>query len=52
MTNTNDEKIKELEAKIADLKGRLPKHSLRPAMLRELEELEDELERLKKERAT
>ncbi len=44
----DSEKIKELEEKIADLKGRLPKHSVRPAMLQELEELEEELERLKK----
>jgi len=44
----DSEKIKELEARITDLKRRFPKHSLRPAMLRELEDLEDELERLKK----
>jgi len=45
----NNEKIKELEAKIADLKGRMPKHSVRPAMLQELEKLEEELEREKRE---
>jgi len=42
------ERIRELEAKIADLEARLPAHSLPPAMLEELEELEEELERLKK----
>jgi len=45
------DKIKELEEKINDLKGRLPKHSVRPAMLRELEELEAEFERLKKQKS-
>ena len=39
------EKIKEIEAKIADLERRWPPHSVPPGMWRELEELEDELER-------
>ena len=47
----SNDKIKELEDKIADLKGRLPKHSVRPAMVRELEELEEELENLKKQKS-
>ena len=38
------ERIKELEAKIADLERRMPRHSVPPAMARELEDLEDELE--------
>jgi len=38
-------RIEELEHRIADLKARLPKHSVPPAMLMELEELEEELER-------
>jgi len=42
------ERIRELEKKIADLEARLPAHSVPPAMLEELEELEEELERLKK----
>jgi len=46
----SNDKIEELEEKIADLKGRLPKHSVRPAMLQELEELEEELEKLKKQK--
>ncbi len=41
---------KELEAKLADLKGRWPAHTVRPWMWQELEELEDELERIKKEK--
>ena len=37
----------ELEREIADLKARWPQHSVPPAMLMRLEELEEELERLK-----
>jgi hypothetical protein len=36
-----------LEREIADLKARWPKHSVPPAMLIRLEELEEELERLR-----
>ena len=43
------EKIAELEAKIEELRTRFPAHSLPPRMLIELEDLEDELEKLKKE---
>jgi hypothetical protein len=39
-------RIQELEREIADLKARWPKHSVPPAMLMRLEELEEELERL------
>ncbi len=46
---TNDEKIKALELKISDLKSRWPPHSVPPNMWQELEELEDELDRLKKQ---
>jgi hypothetical protein len=38
-------RIAELEERIADLKARLPRHSVPPAMFIELEELEEELER-------
>ena len=38
------DRIAELEARIADLKKRLPKHSALPVMLQELEDLEIELE--------
>jgi hypothetical protein len=46
---TDEERIAWLEKKIAELKARLPKHSVPPAMLMELEELEDELEALRVE---
>jgi L-lactate utilization protein LutB len=42
--------IKELEEKIAELKKRWPAHSVPPAMLQELDDLEEALvEELKKE---
>jgi hypothetical protein len=37
--------LKELEKRIHDLRARLPQHSVPVAMLMELEELEEELER-------
>lgn len=43
----NSARIKELEERIADLKARLPKHSVRATMLIELEDLEEELEQEK-----
>ena len=45
----NTEKVRAIEEKIADLKGRWPKHSVRPHMLQELEELEAQLEAAKNE---
>jgi len=42
-----DKRIAELEAEIAELKARMPKHSVPPAMIIELEDLEDELATLK-----
>ena len=44
-----EEQIRELEQRIADLKARLPKHSIPPAMIMELEELEEELARARAE---
>ncbi len=44
-------RIEELERRIADLKARLPKHSVPPAMIMELEELEEELARARAEEA-
>ena len=41
------ERIKELERQIVDLKSRMPAHSVKAAMLQQLEELEEELEKLK-----
>jgi polyhydroxyalkanoate synthesis regulator phasin len=40
-------RVQQLEREIADLKARWPKHSVPPAMLMRLEELEEELEQLK-----
>jgi hypothetical protein len=42
-------RVAELERRIADLEARLPKHSIPPAMLIELEELEEELEQARRE---
>jgi hypothetical protein len=42
-------RIRELEKQIANLEARLPAHSVPPAMIEELETLEEELERLKAE---
>ena len=39
------QKIKEIEAKIAELKSRWPPHSVPPRMWQELEALEEELEK-------
>jgi len=45
MNESTAQHIAELERRIADLKARLPKHSVPPAMIIELEELEEELEK-------
>ena len=44
-------KVQEIEDKIAELKSRWPKHSVKVAMWQQLEELEEELERAQKEEA-
>ena len=44
-----NERKKELEAKITDLKGRWPAHSVPPTMWQALEELEEELAEIEKE---
>ena len=41
----SNDKVKEIEEKIADLKARWPAHSVPPLMWKQLEELEDELEK-------
>jgi HAMP domain-containing protein len=51
MEKTKGGRIKELEDKLADLKARWPAHSVPPSMWQELEELEEELERLRQESA-
>jgi hypothetical protein len=43
----SEDKIREIEEKIADLKARWPAHSVPPSMWQQLEELEDELEKAK-----
>ena len=49
--DTEAKRIDELKRRIADLEARLPQHSIPPAMLIELEELEEALERARSERA-
>jgi hypothetical protein len=44
---SNKERIAQLEKEIEAVKARLPKHSVPPAMIIELEDLEEELEMLK-----
>jgi hypothetical protein len=46
-TMSDQKRITELEAEIAELEARMPKHSVPPAMIIQLEDLEDELEMLK-----
>ena len=41
--DTANNRIQELEEKIADLKKRWPAHSVPPMMMQELDDLEDEL---------
>jgi hypothetical protein len=43
------EKVKEIEKKIADLKGRWPAHSVSPSLWQELEELEEALQEAHRE---
>jgi hypothetical protein len=44
-----NEKIKVLQRQIEDLKKRLPAHSIPPAMMAELDDLEERLEKALKE---
>ncbi len=43
------QRVDELEKRIAELRQRIPPHSIPPAMLQELEELEEELERVRQQ---
>lgn len=43
----SDDKVREVEAKITDLKARWPAHSVPISMWQELEKLEDELDKAK-----
>lgn len=47
----NTERISQLEKDIAEMKARMPKHSVRPHFIIRLEDLEEELARLKQEDA-
>jgi hypothetical protein len=49
VTETDRDRIEDLEKRIADLKARFPAHSVRASMVQELEDLEDRLERARKE---
>ncbi len=42
-----DKRIEELEAQIAQMRSRIPPHSIAPRMLETLEEMEAELQALK-----
>ena len=48
---SNAERIAQLEKEIREMEARLPKHSVPPAMLMELEDLEEELEMLKAQKS-
>ena len=48
----SQDKRRELETKLADLKGRWPAHSVPPSMWQELEELEEALLKLDRETQT
>ena len=41
----SNNRIEEIKAKIADLKKRWPAHSVSPALMQELDDLEEELEK-------
>jgi hypothetical protein len=49
MNQNIEKRIEELEARIADLNARLPKHSVPTSMLIELDELEEALEQARAE---
>lgn len=42
-----ESRIWELEKRINDIRRRLPAHSVKPRLIQELEDLEEELDRLK-----
>lgn len=43
----HEQRLRALEQQLADLRARLPKHSVPAAMILEMESLEDEIERLR-----
>jgi uncharacterized membrane protein len=44
--------IRHLEERIAELRRRIPPHSVPPSMLQELEDLEEKLEQAEKQEST
>ena len=44
MKSAASERVEELKRRIADLKKRFPAHSIPPAMMNELDDLEEQLE--------
>ena len=46
-----EKEIAVLEARLADLKARLPAHSIPPAMMAELDEIEEQLDQAKSRQA-
>jgi len=44
--------LEELERELAQLQAQLPRHSIKPSTLARIDELEEEIARLKKETAT
>lgn len=51
MSKDIETQIVKVEKQIADLRARLPRHSVPPSMMIELEELEEELARLRETEA-
>ncbi len=45
----DEKRVKELEEAITELKSRWPKHSVKPEMWQQLEDLEEQLEQAQKE---
>ncbi len=47
-----DEVARELEARIAELRRRIPHHSIPPSLIAQIEELEERLEQVRREEGT
>lgn len=45
--NFQEKRLQELQRELDDLRARWPAHSVKPAMLNQLEDLEEEIENLK-----
>ncbi len=43
----DSERLRQLERQLAELKARMPAHTVRPAMMMEMEDLEDEIATLR-----